>query len=411
MSPTDDVAILRQLASRYAELAADSIQDQRRDLWRRHNSLQRVGVPIYVRAFAWEELPESRLQCADPFWHPYESVMRQALFRARFADDYIIEPWLEVRAAVIVPPEGVWGLPVHWHGRGGGGAGVWDPPLKDEADLARLHHPTHGVDEEATAQRLGRVQDAIGDLLPLVVDRAPAYRMWDGDISTQLAYLRGLEQVMWDMIDRPAWLQQLLAHMRDGILRTHQQAEQTGHWTQANHQNQAMPYALELPDPADDGRPVTRKQLWTYCASQELTGVGPRLWNEFMLQYQIPLMTPFGLSAYGCCEDLTHKIGLLRQIPNLRRIGVAPAADVPRCADQIGDAYVVSYRPSPADMVAYGWDEDRVRGILREDLTACQRNGCIVDVTLKDVETVQGDPERIVRWVRIVREVADELWG
>jgi hypothetical protein len=32
-------------------------------------------------------------------------------------------------------------------------------------------------------------------------------------------------------------------------------------------------------------------------------------------------------------------------------------------------------------------------------------------VTLKDVETVQGDPERIVRWVRIVREVADELWG
>jgi hypothetical protein len=62
-------------------------------------------------------------------------------------------------------------------------------------------------------------------------------------------------------------------------------------------------------------------------------------------------------------------------------------------------------------MVAYGWDEERVRTILRDDLTACQRNGCIVDVTLKDVETVQGEPERIVRWVQVVREVVAEVWG
>ena len=49
-----------------------------------------------------------------------------------------------------------------------------------------------------------------------------------------------------------------------------------------------------------------------------------------MLQYQIPLMAPFGLAAYGCCEDLTPKIDLLRQIPNLRRIAVSPMADVAR---------------------------------------------------------------------------------
>ncbi|MGC9359866.1 MAG: hypothetical protein ACP5G7_05730, partial [Anaerolineae bacterium] len=395
MCRASDINILRDLATRYAKLAANPIQDQRRDLWRRHNSLQHVGVPIYVRAFAWSEMPESRPLCQDPFWHPYETALRQGVFRAQLEDDFIIEPWLAVRAAVVVPDQGVWGLPVQWHGREGGGAGVWDPPIKREEDLARLYGPTHRIDEAATSERLTRVQDAVGDLLPLVVDRAPAYRMWDGDISTQLAYLRGLEQIMWDMHDRPNWLHRLLAHMRDGILRTHEQAEQAGHWTLANHQNQAMPYAQELPDPSSDGAPVRRKQLWTFVASQELTGVGPRLWDEFMLQYQIPLMAPFGLSAYGCCEDLTRKINLLRQIANLRRIAVAPAADVARCAEQIGDAYVLSYRPSPADMVAYGWDEDRVRTILREDLIACQRNGCVVDVTLKDVETVQSDPNRI----------------
>ena len=79
--------------------------------------------------------------------------------------------------------------------------------------------------------------------------------------------------------------------------------------------------------------------------------------------------------------------------------------------EQIGGAYVLSYRPSPAYMVSYGWDPERVRRILAADLAACRRNGCRTDITLKDVETVQGDGSRIVNWVRIAREVVAELWG
>jgi hypothetical protein len=126
------------------------------------------------------------------------------------------------------------------------------------------------------------------------------------------------------------------------------------------------------------------------------------MFYEFMLQYQIPIMANFGLAAYGCCEDLTHKIRVLRRIPNLRRIAVAPAANVAKCAEQIGQDYILSYRPSPTDMVGYGFDPARIRRILRRDLQAC--NGCHVDITLKDVETVQGDPDRIRKWVQIVRE-------
>jgi len=296
---------------------------------------------------------------------------------------------------------------VRWTGRGNGGAGVWDPPIREPEDIHRMVEPHHVIDEVETQRRLNRVRDAIGDVVPVHVDRAPAYRMWAGDISTHLAYLRGLEQLMWDMIDRPAWLHSLLARMRDGILRTHDEAEAAGDWTLLDHQNQAMPYALDMPDPSASSGPVSRRQLWTYCASQETTAVGPAMFDEFMLQYQIPIHERFGLLAYGCCEDLTHKIDLLKRIPNLRRIAVAPAADVPRCAEQIGDEYVLSYRPSPADMVAYGLDRDRVRDILVEDLSACR--GCVVDITLKDVETVEGDPHRVRRWVRIVRDTVDEL--
>jgi len=395
--------LLRELAHQYAEIAALDIQDERRDLWRQHNSLVRTRPLIYIRAFAWHEMAESRLVCTDPILQHIEDVLRQSIFRHRFGDDYIVEPWIVIPAAVVTPPEGVWGVPLVWTGREGGGAGVWDAPIKEEADLVKLASPQHVIDEVETARRLSLAQDAIGDILHLVVDRGPAYRMWEGDISTHLAYLCGLEQVMWDMMDRPQWLHDLLTHMRDGILRTHQQAEEAGDWRLCAHQNQAMPYAQDLPDPSGSDEPVGREQLWTYCASQELTAVGPAQFDEFMLQYQIPLMAPFGLAAYGCCEDLTQKIPLLRQIPNLRRIGISPMADVAPCAEQIGTDYVFSYRPSPADMVAYGFDEERVRQILIEELNACAQ--CHVDITLKDVETVQSDPTRVERFVQITREI------
>ena len=131
--------------------------------------------------------------------------------------------------------------------------------------------------------------------------------------------------------------------------------------------------------------------------------------EEFLQQYQIPVLEKFGLVAFGCCEDLTCKIDMIRSIPNLRRIAVTPFADVERCAEQIGQDYVLSYRPSPADMVSYGLDRDRIRSILKRDLEACRDSH--VDITLKDVETVEKDPERVKNWVAVTRSVIDEVFG
>jgi hypothetical protein len=34
-----------------------------------------------------------------------------------------------------------------------------------------------------------------------------------------------------------------------------------------------------------------------------------------------------------------------------------------------------------------------------------------VDITLKDVETVEKDPERVKKWVTLTREVIAEIFG
>ena len=196
--------------------------------------------------------------------------------------------------------------------------------------------------------------------------------------------------------------------MRDGILKAHREAEAAGDWRLTNHYNQSMPYAKSLADPAPNSKPVSRKELWLFAASQETGAVSPEMFDEFMFSYQEPIMREFALVSYGCCEDLSRKIRFLKRLPNLRRVAVTPFADLKACAEQLGDKYVCSWRPSPADMVAYGFDIDRVKKTVREARDIFRANGCRFDVCLKDVETVQHDESRLRKFVEIVRNEAGE---
>lgn len=402
-----DRDLLRDLARQYLEVCHRPVQQTRRDLWRRHNSLKPTPPLIYVRAFAWEEMPQSRCSCQDPLLRSYENFFRQHLFWDTFDDDSIFEPWVTVSAVHRCAGWGV-EIPRRRSGEPRGSFKI-DYPLRNPEDLERLRAPWHEIDEEATAQRLEQVQQAIGDLIEVDLDRGPAYRVWSADLSTDLGYLRGIEHFMVDMLDRPEWLHRLVGFLAEGVRRTHEQAEASGDWGLSSHQNQAMPYAEELPDPAPNVRGVGRDRLWGFMAAQEFACVSPAMHDEFLLAYQFPILSRFGLAAYGCCEDLSRKIDLLRRLPNLRRVAVSPFAEVAACAEQLGTDYVLSYRPSPADMVGYGFDEERIRRILGRDLRAARH--CHVDVTLKDVETVQGDPDRVRRWTAVTRRVIDEVWG
>lgn len=398
--------LLRALARRVREIASNPIQDERRTKWRGLNDLTSHEPLIHVRGgVMFEELLEPSLECRDPFFRSIEFRLRQSIYRDSFGDDFVIEPWLPISAIHRLPPGGPWGFAVdRIHGEEPGGSYRPDNPLKELADADRMAVPFHAIDEEATAIQLGAVREVMGDILPLVSDRSPFYRIWNGDISTNLGALRGIERLMFDMMDEPDKLHQILSFMRDGILKAQAEAETAGDWRLCAQDNQSTVYCGALPDPSADPRPAKRSELWTFMAAQELTLVGPAQLEEFMLRYQIPILSRFGLVSYGCCEDLTLKIPLLRAIPNLRRIAVAPSADVRACAEQIGGEYVVSYRPSPADTVCCGFDEPRVRALLRRHIDALREHGCFFEINMKDIQTVEGDPDRMRRFVAVARE-------
>ena len=407
-----DVQVLRELVRQYVDLARKPIQDERRKLWSDLLSRRRTR-PLVLATYgmwnAWcrEVFGEKTLQCEDPLFRAHERNLRMAIFHDPIGDDFILEPWIGEEAV----REGGWGQLFGVEQRltdkpAEGGAGAYRPALKDWPDMARLKPVRHRIDEEATARKVALLRDAIGDLVEIDVNRGPVFSGFMADVSWHLAMLRGLEQMMVDMYESPRELHALAAFIRDAALAAQDAAEAAGDYGLTSHGIQEVPYSRDLEWPRPNARPRKRRDLWCFCAAQEFTLISPRMHDEFLLQYQLPIVRRFGLVAYGCCEDLTQKIGLLRQIPNLRLIAVTPRADVRRSAERIGTDYVISWRPNPADMVCCGFDEAKIRRIIREGMEACK--GLHVCIHLKDVETVEGDPSRLARWVRIVRRATDE---
>lgn len=407
---TSERNYIRDLAKAYYEYAVSPEMESRRYNWSEHNALNFSRPLIYIRAIPFAEFFDyNQLKCTDKYLRGLEVYFLQKMYHKNICDDFIEEPFMTVRAS-IKTNEGIWNMPIRMSSRPmNGGAAAYDPVLINETDIDKLSVASHEINEEATQDSFDKLYDVLGDILPVYVDRQGALcTMWNNDISTNLAKLRGLEQIMWDAYDNPEWFHRLLGFMRDKILQNIEETESAGDFTYLNHQNQAMSYLRGLERPG--GGKADPSKLWGYMAAQEYTTFSPDMFDEFMFQYQKPILERYAVTAYGCCEDLTNKIDVIKKLKNLRRIAVSPFADLKKCAEQIGGDYVLSWRPNPSDMVSQGVDETYVRNYIRNGIDVMRANKCIYDITLKDVETVSGNGNVIPLWTKIVREEIEKVY-
>ena len=76
-------------------------------------------------------------------------------------------------------------------------------------------------------------------------------------------------------------------------------------------------------------------------------------------------------------------------------------------AEMMEDKYIFSLKPNPTDLAMNTFEEDRIRAELRE-VFQITRN-CCVEVIMKDNHTINNDPQRVIRWVQIAREEAENI--
>jgi len=63
---------------------------------------------------------------------------------------------------------------------------------------------------------------------------------------------------------------------------------------------------------------------------------------------------------------------------------------------------VYSRKPNPTLISTERFDEAAIRADIRHTLSAAK--GCRVELVMKDVHTLNNEPERAARWVKIARE-------
>ena len=399
-----EVRILRDLAERFKQASLDPKQDKKRVLWEDHHSLKKVWIPVIVYMGDWDALGSeilADLECKDPVYREAEFKLKCALFKYEADDDQVIEPWIGMGPYFL---SSGWGVEYD-RDKPDSASGAYNinAVIQSKEDMCKLIMPGHAIDEQKLKASAEKAEEAIGDIITIDRNRGNAYLTFSGDISTTLGQLLGMEGLMRLLYDDPDLLHELAKFLYEGISKIYDATDEAKDWTLTTWTNHAMPYCAAFPRPKPL-TPTESRKIWGFFSAQEFALISPKMHEEFLLRYQLPLMERFGLISYGCCEDLTNKIDMLKQIPNLRRIGISPWADIAKCAEQIQDKYVFSWRPNPATNVCYGWDPDLIRKTTDEALK--QASGCIVDIMLKDVQTLQGENWRVAEWVKIIREIA-----
>ncbi len=399
--------VLRRLAGEVASLAAHPIEEKKRDLWRRHNALERTRPVVFCDPEnGWKEIiPASQLECENALACQWEMRLRKEIFWGQeMRDDYTIEPYFDVS---LIHGGVDWGLKETRIGGQDGGAFRWDSPVKSEEDLDKVYFPEIRIDYTATDRLAGLAEEIFGDLLTV---RIHTLWRWSLGLTRMLVNLRGLEQTMYDVIDNPDLIHRLMAVLRDGTLAVLNDLEEEGLLSLNNDGTYVgsggLGWSDELPQPDFDGK-VRTSDMWGFCESQETVGISPQMFAEFVFPYQLPIMKRFGLNCYGCCEPLDKRWHVVKQFPRLRRVSVSAWADWAKMAEILGDRLIFSMKPSPTNLAMDTFDEARIRTELREALQTTQ--DCHVEIIMKDNHTINNDPRRVVRWVQIAREEAENL--
>jgi hypothetical protein len=402
--------LLRDLAKQVAELAARPVELEKRQRWQRLNDLQPVKPLVFCDPEnGWNEIiTQDQVTCHTPLLRVWEMHLRKEIFwGTRMNDDKVIIP--EFNVPFCYKDTG-WGLTETYTSGGDNGSYVWDPPIKDyDLDFPKLRVPEIVIDTGKSLQVLDIAHDLFDGVLEV---RQRGVWWWTLGMTMDFIHLRGLENMMMDMMLQPDQVHRLMSFLSKakldmidflegkGLLSLNTGGSYVG--------SGGFGWTSQLPAEGFNPAKVRALDTWGFTESQETVGISPEMFGEFIFPYQLPVMERFGLNCYGCCEPLDQRWFTVQKFPRLRRVSVSPWADRVQMAEYLTNRYVYSLKPSPTPLAMPVMDEDFVRAGLRHDLE-CTR-GCQLEIIMKDNHTLGKNPGNVIKWCRIAKEEINNLY-
>ena len=408
-----DRDILRRLAEEQASIAALPVHREKAEMWRRLNDLEPVRPMVWINEIPWNEMnvgDELTLRCEDAWSREIELRLRLLLYQWRHmpADmivDEVIPCPLIIQSTgfglsedvdIVKTDEANAVVSRHFH-----------PHIVNPADIEKIKPPVVTVDWAQTEQNTSVMCDIFGDILPVVkVGKKGAwFEPWD-----ELIRWWGVQEAMRDLVDRPEMVEAAISRLVDAYLCELDQWEALNLLTRNDDNTRigsgGYGHTRALPGSDFDPSHPHTHNLWGCATAQIFGSVSPKMHWEAALKHELRWLQRWGLTYYGCCEPLDVKMGILRRIPNLRKVSTSPWVNVDRAIKEIGGHYVMSRKPNPAWLAEDAWRPDMAELDLRAFLDKAR--GLPVEVILKDISTVRYQPQRLWEWAQIAMALAEE---
>lgn len=403
-----DKEIIRRLATQYAEIASLDIHKETIQNWKRLNSLKPVKPMVLIDQIPWHEMNinnELTLQCDNSFCRDLENKLRKTIYKWRhFPCDMVVMPYIEIPKAIDIPGYGIFTVykdeldnAIHENAQ----THLFEDQLPDEEALDKVKCPVISHNEKETASREAVAKELFGDIIPVkMVGTAPSFRLWD-----ELTFFRGVTPILYDFADRPELIHATMDKFTNIKIDILKQCERLNIFEKdALTMHCSHTFTDELPQKGFDGVHVNGTDCWAYGMAQIFSSCSPDMFDEFEIEYAKKYYEHCGLVVYGCCEPLHDKVHLIRKMKNIRKISTSPWSDVYQMAKNIGSDYVLHKKPSPSFVAGSSVDEASIRKEISDTLKACTEYGTPCEFTLKDITTVEKQPERLTRWAQITYE-------
>lgn len=407
-----DRDVLRRLAGRIAEIAAEPVHAERAELWRRMNDLEPVRPMVWITEVPWHELAEEpgmALECKDERHHQLEAQMRSEIYQwENFPGDMIVSPFYALAQTVRSSGFGIATKAERIQmSQGSVSSHHYAIQIREEADIEKIKDPVVEIDHERTERNRTSLEDLFGDILPVRVvgESATWFAPWD-----QLITWWGVQEAMMDLHMRPDMVHAAMDRLVSAHISRIKQVEEQNGLALNTHNcrigSGGYGYTSDLPPEDCDPEHVRTCDRWGAATAQIFSDVSPEMHMEFALKHEKRWLELYGMTYYGCCEPLHLKMGILKTVGNLRKISMSPWADITHALEEGAGDYVLSIKPNPAILGSIDWHPDQARQALTDELDKCR--GCAIEIVMKDISTVGREPRRLREWARIASEVAEE---
>ena len=404
-----DKQILRQLGSEYMAIATLPIQKEKIKLWKSLNRSQMQRPMVCIDQLPWNELNvNNELTCfvEDSFWRSIECDLRYKLYKwNHFPVDMVLEPYITIPKIIhnsyyglgadvekIALTEGTTAASQHFTN-----------VLKEYEDIEKIKDMQISVDTVQSEIRLLEAKEIFDGIAPIMQGHGIQFHLGIWDFLTQLL---SIEEAYFEIIDRPEFVHACMERLTEATIAGIKQANELKiHDDIANQCHCSYVYTDELLPDCRLGKGSTSNNSWAFGLAQLFTSVSPKVTEEFELPYITHMAEYFGMIYYGCCDRLDDRLDIVKRIPHLKKVSCSPWSDRKRFAEQIGHKLIMSNKPTPAFIATDSVDWDNVRADLQSTVSLAKENHVNLEIILKDISTVQFEPQRITKWADIAMEI------